>query len=150
MDAVAVLPAWPPVLWIKDILVNTVLANMYLATASGAMLRMLAWGVNLTAKPATAAKGAIHFYKEDARHAGTVAAGTVIQTKRINGVIYAVTVDADTTLAAGLSGFKSVIDAQPWIISKVTHSLGGSGFVTTLNLEVLLSDVSYEAAESSD
>jgi len=47
-----------------------------------------------------------------------------------------------------VSGFKSVIDAQPWIISKVTHSLGGSGFVTTLNLEVLLSDVSYEATES--
>ncbi|WP_228389007.1 contractile injection system protein, VgrG/Pvc8 family [Rahnella sp. RcJ3] len=45
-----------------------------------------------------------------------------------------------------VSGFKSVIDAQPWIISKVTHSLGGSGFVTTLNLEVLLSDVSYEAS----
>jgi len=43
-------------------------------------------------------------------------------------------------------GFKSVIDAQPWIISKVTHSLGGSGFVTTLNLEVLLSVVSYEAS----
>jgi phage protein D len=41
-----------------------------------------------------------------------------------------------------------VIDAQPWIISKVTHSLSGSGFVTTLNLEVLLSDVSYEATES--
>jgi phage protein D len=39
-----------------------------------------------------------------------------------------------------------VIDAQPWIISKVTHSLGSSGFVTTLNLEVLLSDVSYEAS----
>ncbi|UJD92088.1 phage late control D family protein (plasmid) [Rahnella aquatilis] len=47
-----------------------------------------------------------------------------------------------------VSGFKSVIDAQPWIISKVTHNLDGSGFVTTLNLEVLLSDVSYEATES--
>ena len=48
-----------------------------------------------------------------------------------------------------VSGFKSVIDAQPWIISKVTHSLGGSGFVTTLNLQVLLSDMSYEAMENS-
>lgn len=47
-----------------------------------------------------------------------------------------------------LSGFKSVIDVQPWIISKVTHSLGSSGFVTTLNLEVLLSEVNYEASES--
>lgn len=92
-----------PVLWIKDILVNTVLANMYLATASGAMLRMLAWGVNLTAKPASAAKGVIRFYKDDVRQAVTVAAGTVIQTERINGVTYAVTVDADTTLAAGLA-----------------------------------------------
>ncbi len=49
-----------------------------------------------------------------------------------------------------VSGFKSVIDAQPWIISKVTHSLGGSGFVTALNLEVLLSDVSYEAMEDDE
>lgn len=43
-----------------------------------------------------------------------------------------------------------MIDAQPWIISKVTHSLGDSGFVTMLNLEVLLSDVSYEATESDE
>lgn len=44
-----------------------------------------------------------------------------------------------------VSGFKSVIDAQPWIISKVTHSLSNSGFTTALEFEVLLSDVSYEA-----
>lgn len=92
-----------PVLWIKDVLVNTVLANMYLATASGAMLRMLAWGVNLTAKPASAAKGVIRFYKENASQPVTVPAGTVIQTERINGVTYAVIVDADTTLAAGVA-----------------------------------------------
>ncbi|CAM3610450.1 hypothetical protein BS639_18495 [Rouxiella silvae] len=44
-------------------------------------------------------------------------------------------------------GFKAVIDAQSWIISKVQHSLSNSGFITTLNLEVLLSDVSYEESE---
>ena len=44
-----------------------------------------------------------------------------------------------------VSGFKSVIDAQPWLISKVTHSLSGNGYTTTLELEVLLSDVEYEA-----
>ncbi|WP_336795835.1 phage late control D family protein [Erwinia aphidicola] len=42
-----------------------------------------------------------------------------------------------------VSGFKSVIDAQPWIISKVTHSLTGNGFTSTLELEVFLSDVDY-------
>jgi phage protein D len=46
-----------------------------------------------------------------------------------------------------VNGFKTVIDAQPWIISKVQHNLSNSGFITTLNLEVLLSDVSYEEAE---
>jgi len=46
-----------------------------------------------------------------------------------------------------VSGFKAVIDAQQWIISKVQHSLSNSGFITTLNLEVLLSKVSYEESE---
>ncbi len=50
-------------------------------------------------------------------------------------------------MPVSVSGFKAVIDAQPWIISKVQHSLSNSGFVTTLNLEVLLSDVGYEEAE---
>lgn len=44
-----------------------------------------------------------------------------------------------------VSGFKSVIDAQPWLISKVTHNLSGNGYTTTLDFEVLLSDVEYEA-----
>lgn len=46
-----------------------------------------------------------------------------------------------------VSGFKSVIDRQNWIISKVTHNLSNSGFTTQLNLEVLLSDVSYETKD---
>ncbi|WP_416411599.1 phage late control D family protein [Pantoea sp. App145] len=43
-----------------------------------------------------------------------------------------------------VSGFKSVIDGQPWLISKVTHSLSASGYTTQLDFEVLLSDVEYE------
>ena len=53
----------------------------------------------------------------------------------------------ETPLA--VSGFKTVIDAQPWIISKVTHSLNNGGYTTGLELEVLLSDVSYEATENN-
>ena len=53
----------------------------------------------------------------------------------------------ETPLA--VSGFKAVIDAQPWIISKVTHSLSNGGYTTGLELEVLLSDVSYEATENN-
>ncbi|MDM1777944.1 phage late control D family protein [Serratia marcescens] len=45
-----------------------------------------------------------------------------------------------------VSGFKAVIDAQDWIVSKVTHSLSNSGFTTALEFEVLLSDVTYEVS----
>lgn len=49
-----------------------------------------------------------------------------------------------------VSGFKSVIDAQPWLISKVTHNLSGNGYTTTLDFEVLLSDVEYEVERDKD
>ncbi|ELY6313642.1 baseplate J/gp47 family protein [Cronobacter sakazakii] len=92
-----------PVLWLKDVLVGTVLANMFVATASGQMLRLLAWAVNVTAKPATAAQGVIRFYKADAGAVVTVKAGTLIQTERINGTVYELATTADFTLAAGVA-----------------------------------------------
>ncbi|MBS0972754.1 phage late control D family protein [Serratia rubidaea] len=45
-----------------------------------------------------------------------------------------------------VSGFKAVIDAQGWLVSKVTHNVSGSGFTTDLELEVLLSDVDYDVS----
>lgn len=46
-----------------------------------------------------------------------------------------------------VSGFKSVINMQSWIISKVIHNLSNSGYTTQLDLEVRLSDVDYQATE---
>lgn len=92
-----------PVLWLKDVLVNTVLANMFVATASGQLLRLLAWAVNVTAKPAIAAQGVIRFYKTDARAVVTVKAGTAIQTERINGVVYELATTADFTITADVA-----------------------------------------------
>lgn len=48
-----------------------------------------------------------------------------------------------------VSGFKSIIDEQAWIITKVTHSLSNSGYTTALELEVKLSDVEYEAFDEN-
>ncbi|BBV41684.1 hypothetical protein STW0522CIT26_31560 [Citrobacter portucalensis] len=89
-----------PVLWLKDVLVSTVLANMFVATASGQLLRLLAWAVNVTPKPAVAAQGVIRFYKTDTRAVVTVKAGTLIQTERINGVVYELATTADFTITA--------------------------------------------------
>ncbi|EOW6622562.1 baseplate J/gp47 family protein [Cronobacter turicensis] len=92
-----------PVLWLKDVLVGTVLANMFVATASGQMLRLLAWAVNVTAKPATAAQGVIRFYKADAGAVVTVKAGTLIQTERINGTVYELATTADFTIPSAVA-----------------------------------------------
>ncbi|MFE8047604.1 baseplate J/gp47 family protein [Brenneria goodwinii] len=90
-----------PVLWLKGVLINVVLANMFLATATGAFLDLFAWGVNVVRKPATAASGAIRFIKSNAGAAVLVPAGTVIQTERINGQVYSLRVTADTAIPAG-------------------------------------------------
>lgn len=49
-----------------------------------------------------------------------------------------------------VSGFKSIIDEQAWIITKVTHSLSNSGYTTALELEVKLSDVEFEAGADDE
>jgi phage protein D len=46
-----------------------------------------------------------------------------------------------------VSGFKSIIDGQAWIITKVTHALNSNGYTTSLELEVKLADIDYEAGE---
>lgn len=90
-----------PVMWLKDALVAVVLPGMFVATATGQMLRLLAWAVNVTPKPASAAEGVIRFFKEDVKQAVTVKTGTVVQTERINGKIYALSTVADVTLPSG-------------------------------------------------
>ena len=90
-----------PVLWLKDVLINVVMTNMFLATASSTFLDVFAWGVNVSRKRATAAGGAIRFFKMNAGQAVLVPAGTVIQTERINGQVYSVRVTVDTAIPAG-------------------------------------------------
>lgn len=101
-----------PVMWLINALADTVLASMFLATASGSMLRLLAWGVNVTPKPATAAQGVIRFIKQDAKAVVTVKAGTVVQTERINGVVYALKTISDVTIDSGQSDAQIAVTAS--------------------------------------
>lgn len=87
-----------PVQWLKDVLINLVFTNMYLATASGSWLEMFAWGVNLQRKPATKAKGQVRFYRIAGQNSVTVPAGTIVQTERINGQIYSVVTTETVTI----------------------------------------------------
>lgn len=107
-----------PVLWLRDALINVVLANMFVATASGSMLRLLAWAVNVTAKPASAAAGVARFNKTNAEDVIAIPAGTLLQTERINGVVYVLAVSEDTTLPAGVES----------ALVPVTATGSGSGY----------------------
>lgn len=100
-----------PVMWLKDALVAVVLTNMFVATAGGALLRLLAWAVNVTAKPASAAEGVIRFIKSDAKTATTVKAGTLVQTERINGKVYVLATVADVVIPAGTASALIAVQA---------------------------------------
>lgn len=98
-----------PVIWLRDALINVVLRNMFVATATGSMLRLLAWAVNIEAKPASPAAGVLRFYKQNAEDEVVIPAGTVVQTERINGMVYSLAVTEDTMLPEGVeSGLVSV------------------------------------------
>jgi len=91
-----------PVMWLRDALINVVLRNMFVATATGSMLRLLAWAVNIEVKPASPAAGLVRFFKLNAGDEVVIPVGTIVQTERINGVVYALAVSEATTLAAGI------------------------------------------------
>lgn len=90
-----------PVLWFISFIAETVLPNSFVKSATGIWLELLAWAVNLTRKPAGAAKGKITFTRSDVNAAYTIPAGTVIQTASINGFIYEMLTDAPTAFSPG-------------------------------------------------
>ncbi|WP_439413013.1 baseplate J/gp47 family protein [Enterobacter ludwigii] len=90
-----------PVQWLWNTLGNNVLANLFVATATGIFLDLHAWQVNLSRKPATTAEGVITFYKTDINTPVTVKAGTIIQTERINGSVYQLSVVDEYAIPAG-------------------------------------------------
>ncbi|HGH9530647.1 TPA: baseplate J/gp47 family protein [Yersinia enterocolitica] len=101
-----------PAMWLVNALSSTVMANMFLATASGTFVDLFAWAVNLSRKDASSAQGVIRFTKTSASQAVTVAAGTVIQTERINGTVYKLLTLADTVIAAGSASALVAVKAE--------------------------------------
>jgi uncharacterized phage protein gp47/JayE len=135
-----------PVLWLIKFMAETVFPNSFVQTATGAFLDLLAAAVNLTRKPATAAKGLITFTRADLNAATTIPAGTVIQTASINGIIYEMMTDAAATFQAGQAtlainctaaavgdgynlaiGYYSILKAP---IAGITAVTNGSGWLT--------------------
>lgn len=90
-----------PVKWLTDHLIAEILPNLFVKTAKDKWLQIQAWSVGIDFKPASKAEGVIHFTKESEANALTIKAGTVVQTERINDVIYRLTVTEDTVIPTG-------------------------------------------------
>ncbi|EFU6568942.1 hypothetical protein HT206_002460 [Salmonella enterica] len=90
-----------PYMWIVDTLINSVLRNLFLQTAAGPFVDLYAAALRLTRKEATHATGKITFTKTTPDNSVTIPAGTLIQTERINGVIYTVATREQVIIPAG-------------------------------------------------
>ncbi|EFE55472.1 phage late control gene D protein (GPD) [Providencia rettgeri DSM 1131] len=49
-----------------------------------------------------------------------------------------------------VTGFKPTIDSHQWVISRVTHTIDGNGFITHLELEIKIKDIDMTDDEQSD
>lgn len=90
-----------PVKWLTDHLIAEILPNLFVKTAKEKWLQIHAWAIGLDFKQATKAEGVIHFTKESDITELTIKAGTVVQTERINDVIFRLIVTQDTTIPKG-------------------------------------------------
>lgn len=91
-----------PVKWLTDHLIGEILPNLFVKTAKEKWLQIHAWAIGLDFKQATKAEGVIHFTKESDITELTIKAGTVVQTERINDVIFRLIVTQDTTIPKGM------------------------------------------------
>lgn len=91
-----------PVKWLTDHLIGEILPNLFVKTAKEKWLQLHAWAIGLDFKQATKAEGVIQFTKESDITELTIKAGTVVQTERINDVIFRLIVTTDTVIPKGV------------------------------------------------
>ncbi len=92
-----------PAQWLISAMISHILPNLFIKTATGIFLDMLAWALDVTRKPATVAAGTLHFTRST--NAGTldIPQGTIVQTDPINGVVYQVETTQAATFDVGVS-----------------------------------------------
>ncbi|TID17668.1 phage protein [Avibacterium paragallinarum] len=101
-----------PVKWLTHHLISEILPNLFVKTAKGKWLQIQAWAVGLDFKEATKAEGVITFYKQSELTPITIPQGTIIQTERINNIIFRLIVTADTVIPQGFISGKVPVLAE--------------------------------------
>ncbi|MGO4366641.1 baseplate J/gp47 family protein [Pseudomonas sp. PAB10] len=101
-----------PVMWLINLVSDTVLPNFFVKTASGKWLEMLAWAVDVEKKGATKAEGVLLFTRDTAGGVLELRAGIVVQSAAINGHIYSLVTTSPATFADGLMQLEIPVEAQ--------------------------------------
>ena len=84
---------------INKTLIQNVLPNTFLATASGEQLKLMAWECQMEQKLATKTKGVLLFTRASGNtHSVVIPKNTWVQTNPINGKVYRVSVSENVTL----------------------------------------------------
>ena len=107
-----------PVMWLIGTLINAVMPQMFVKTASGVFLDLLADGVNVARKQAVKAKGQLQFSRADSTGTLDVPAGTAVQSANINGQVY--TLQTTRTVAFD--------DGQAAVLAPVEALASGSAY----------------------
>lgn len=90
-----------PVCWLLAFMIRHVMPNMYVSTAGGFYLDLLAEAYDVSRKPATKAAGFLTFSRDNSAQPVSIPKGTAVQTVPINGKIFRMTTDADAVIPAG-------------------------------------------------
>ena len=90
-----------PVYWLICFLIRYTMPNLYLKTASGFFVDLIAYTYDLTRKPAAKALGNITFTRTAVSAPMVIPGGTKIRTVAINGNIYRMITLKDTPFEAG-------------------------------------------------
>ena len=101
-----------PAKWLIQFMYQHVMPNMYVKTASGVFLDLLAWAYDAERKPAVKAKGMITFSRANLAQVQHIPAQTCVRTIPINGTIYRMYTDADAEIPAGVESVEVECTAE--------------------------------------
>lgn len=101
-----------PYMWLLSFLLNTILPQSFVKTATGFFLDLFLHSVNLVRKQASKAQGAVIFVREPNAPEIQLPAGFTISTERINGNIYSLVIPEEITLPENVTNFRVMCDAN--------------------------------------
>lgn len=107
-EAVMIIPA----MLLVQLMIKQWLPQSFVMTATGVWLDLLARGYGVERKAAQKLQGLITFNRVDGNGSLTINAGTVVQSVPVNGVVYKLSVVADTIIADGTQSLQILCEAE--------------------------------------